>query len=234
MVILTTNNLATQMSVFFKRAMLLIGLFALSNQSNGQRYSNYFSENQPSINWQNIKDTVAPNLPDYFLSEPNVESKEYKEEVVAWIYSNPIEFDKARMVDFRFNEYVGWALKADGKSKDEGPFGNPAFVYFPVNENRPVFVDTKNPDQDSLVFSFKTQNWYLNYHPSEYEALYGELPEIIPYPPLIKHPNDFPEGHDRSSIEWYYPEFSSDPKVFQQYQKLYDVQFGSTKDLKRK
>lgn len=212
-------------------AILLLGI---SLQAKAQKYSNYFTENHPPINWQEFKETVAPNLPDYFLSEHNDESTQYREQILSWIYAHPKEFDEARMIDNRLQEYVGWAMEADGKNRDEGPFGNPSFVYYPVNEHRPVFINTMNPDQDSLIYNFKTQHWYLSYHQDQYEELYGEIPRILPYPPAIKHPDDFPPGIVRANVDQYYPEFSENPNVFSQYEALYDQQFGANQPVQQK
>jgi hypothetical protein len=227
MVIRTTNNSPSQMSMFPRGFFLIVSIISLSVQCYGQRYSNYFTENQPPIDWELIKDSVSPALPEYFLSNPKPSDPNYKAEVVSWIYSDPNGFDKAKMMDGRLHEYVHWAMKVEGKSRDEGPFGNPPFVYYPVNENRPVFIDTKNPDQDSLIFRHKTQNWYFNFHMEEYKELYGKLPEILPYPAPINHPDDFPADYGRSNIDWYYPEFSKDSRVMAEYKALYNSQFGS-------
>jgi hypothetical protein len=194
--------------------------------ASGQRYLNIYAEMRGPIDWKSLSDSVAPNVPGYLFSTAE-ENTEYKEIVVQWIYDHPDEFDEARMIDYRLNKFVGWALKTNGKRKGEGPSGNPRFVYYPVNEQRPVFIDTKNPDQDSLIFNHKTQNWIFTYHQDEYVEKYGDLPEILGYPKPIKHPDEFSSDYGRSNIDWYYPEFSTDSRVFSQYEMLYNQQFGS-------
>lgn len=217
----------------FKRVTVFALMLGMCYSAQAQRYTNIFTEMQGPIDWKEIADSVAPNVPEYLFSTAT-ENEEYKKIVVEWIYAHPDEFDKAKMIDARLHGYVNWAIKAEGKSKMDGKSGNPSFVYYPVNEHRPVFIDTKNTDQDSLIFNRKTQNWIFTYHKDEYQEKYGELPEILGYPKPIKHPDDFSPDYDRSNIDWYYPEFSTDSRVFSQYEILFEKQFGSNQSENKK
>ena len=221
-----------QTMINFKRITVFALFLGMCHTVSAQRYTNIFTEMQGPIDWQSIADSVAPSVPEYLFTH-SVENEEYKAIVVEWIYANPDEFDKAKMIDARLHGYVNWAIKAEGKSRDEGPFGNPNFVYYPVNELRPVFIDTHNPDQDSLIFRNKTQNWFFQNDKGYYVETYGPLPEILGYPKPINHPDEFSAAYDRSNIDWYYPEFSTDSRILSQYHALYKQQFGESKNSQK-
>jgi len=194
--------------------------------ASAQRYTNIFSVMRGPIDWQAISDSVAPNVPEYLYSHTE-ENEKYKEVVLEWIYSFPDEFDAAKELDSRMNLYVHWAMQGDHKRKDGTTlYGNPPFMYMPVNEHKPVFIDTHNPDQDSLVYKEKLKNWYFNQPTQDFERLYGERPEVLPYPKLITHPSQFSDAVGTSNYEFYYPEFSEDPRVFNQYLEIYNEQYG--------
>lgn len=221
------------MKIIIRKTIPVIVLLSLAHCAFSQHYTNYFTEQLGPINWKALSDSVAPNVPEYLFSHQE-ENKEYKEVVVGWIYEHPDEFDAAKMIDARLHGYVHWAVQAEGANKGDGPYGNPTFVYYPVNENRPVFIDTHNTDQDSLVYNHKTQNWYFQYHKDQYEEHYGELPKILPYPKPIMHPNEFSKEYGISNYEWYYPEFSTDQGILKQYYELYEKQYGKTDKVNHK
>ena len=211
--------------------LLFFGLLAATQTTSAQeeRYSNFFTEQLGPVNWQEIADSVAPNVPEYLFSHSEI-NEEYKQVVIDWIYSYPEEIDKAKMLDFRLHEYVTWAINPNNEPKGGNAYGNPAFVYYPVNQYKPVFVDRSNLDQDSLVFKSKLQNWYLQNDPEAYQDIYGEPPTLIPYPRLLTHPNQY-TAEQFAVYEPYFPEFSEDVEVFNQYLDLYASQYGGQPNL---
>lgn len=226
----TSNNNLSQMKLISSFLISFTLLSAVQTSlAQEERYSNIFTEQLGPIKWQVIADSVAPNVPEYLFSHSEV-NDEYKEVVVQWIYDFPEEIDKAKMLDFRLHEYINWAINPNNEPKGGNSYGNPPFVYFPVNQYKPVFLSTNNTDQDSLVFRNKLQNWYLQNDPDVYQTIYGDLPALIPYPKLISHPNQIPSSQ-RDTYEMYFPEFSEDEAVFEQYLVLYAAQYGGQPNL---
>lgn len=210
-------------------SVLMLGAVQTSSAQEQERYSNFFTEQLGPINWQAIADSVAPNVPDYLFDHYEI-NEEYKQVVVSWIYEHPEEIDKAKMLDFRLSEFIHWAINPNNELKGGNAYGNPAFVYYPVTENRPVFIETNNPDQDTNVFDRKLQNWYLQYDITGYQERYGEPPVIIPYPKVFTHPNQFP-AEKYNAYQEYYPEFSEDPEVLNRYIELHLAQYGEEPNI---
>lgn len=208
---------------------LLLGADQTSFAQQQERYTNAFTEQLGPIDWQAIADSVAPNVPEYLFSNYEI-NEEYKSVVVDWIYAHPEEIDKAKMLDFRLHEFVNWAINPNNEPRGGDPYGNPPFVYFPVNEHMPVFIETSNPDQDTRVFNHKVQNWYMQNDIEGYQERYGEPPVLIPYPRVYSHPDQFPT--ERFNTYWvYFPEFSEDPQVLNQYVELYEAQYGEQPNI---
>lgn len=209
--------------------VVLFGAVQICSAQQQARYSNFFTEQLGPINWQAIADSVAPNVPDYLFNHYEI-NEEYKQIVIDWIYAHPEEIDKAKMLDFRLHEFISWAINPNNEVRGGNAYGNPPFVYFPVNEHMPVFIETNNPDQDTRFYNHKLQNWYLQNDLAEYQARYGEPPVIIPYPRVYTHPNQFP-AVEYNAYQVYYPEFSEDPQVINQYIELHQAQYGEQPNI---
>lgn len=54
------------------------------------------------------------------------------------------------------------------------------FFAYPVNERKPLFINTNKPADDSLAYNMRTQHWYLLFDTKGYEKKYGKLPNFYP------------------------------------------------------
>lgn len=54
------------------------------------------------------------------------------------------------------------------------------FFAYPVTDRKPLFLDSGNPQGDSLTYQHRTQHWYLLYNTKEYTKKYGPLPKFYP------------------------------------------------------
>jgi hypothetical protein len=54
------------------------------------------------------------------------------------------------------------------------------FFSYPVTDRQPLFLDSGNPQADSLTFQRRTQHWYLLFNTKEYTKKYGALPKFYP------------------------------------------------------
>lgn len=217
---------------FICSVLVTVVLFGTAHKSSAQeqeRYSNFFTEQLGPINWQAIADSVAPNVPEYLFDHYEI-NEEYKQVVVNWIYQFPEEIDRAKMLDFRLHEFISWAINPNNEPRGGNAYGNPPFAYFPVNEHMPVFIETNNSDQDTKFYNYKLQNWYLKNDLEEYRSRYGEPPTLIPYPKIYTHPNEFPTA-EYNAYGVYYPEFSEDPEVINQYIELHQAQYGELPNI---
>ncbi|UPT67553.1 MAG: hypothetical protein M0D57_02440 [Sphingobacteriales bacterium JAD_PAG50586_3] len=75
------------------------------------------------------------------------------------------------------------------------------FFAYPVTDRQPLFLDSGNPQADSLTYQRRTQHWYLLYNTKQYTKKYGPLPKFYPGNVTLeeykKNPPTVPDEYNR-------------------------------------
>ena len=75
------------------------------------------------------------------------------------------------------------------------------FFAYPVTDRQPLFLNSGNPQGDSLTYQRRLQHWYLLYDTKRYEKMYGPMPKFYPGNMSLdeykKNPPQVPDEYNR-------------------------------------